>query len=319
MKERLTRLALAAGASKTGFARAGEVDAEVVASFSRCLAQGRHGGMEYLANHPHIRRNPSLLLDGYAAEARTVMVCAFPYYHAERQHADAAQIAMYAHGSDYHEVLRRRLQPLVAMVEAEGERGRVCVDSAPILERYWAVRAGVGFRGVNGQLIVPGMGSYFFLAEIVTTADVEPDTPCTLKCQGCGRCVRACPGGAIGADGSFDARRCLSYLTIEHRGELPDMIGEGDGAKSRPMAEAMGNRVYGCDECQRVCPHNSDAVQTGIGEFGLRESLRHLTAGDIASMEQGDFSRIFSHSAVKRVKLAGLQRNAAMLLGNRRK
>ena len=316
MKERLRQLAMAAGALKVGFARAGEVDAAAADAFSRWLAAGKHGGMGYLANYPEIRRKPSLLLsDGDSRRECAVMVCAFPYYHADQQDAGAAQFAMYAHGTDYHEVLRMRLQPVVAELEACGERARVCVDSAPLPERYWAVRAGVGFRGVNSQLIVPGMGSYFFLAEIITTADIAPDAPCTGSCLGCGRCVRACPGGAIGADGSFDARRCLSYVTIEHRGELPDTIGGGkDDSSARPLSEAMGTRVYGCDECQRVCPHNAAPPETTIVEFRLREPLRHITAADILAMEQNDFSRIFSHSAVKRVKLAGLQRNAKKLM-----
>lgn len=309
LKEQLTQLAMSAGAQCVGYARAGVVTDDCADSFSRWLSEGRNGAMGYLANYPDIRRDPRLLLDD-GVEAHTVMVCAFSYYHVEVQEPGAARFAMYAHGSDYHEVLRVRLQLVVEALVAQGHKARVCIDSAPLMERYWAVQAGVGFIGVNSQLILPGMGSYFFLAEIVTTADLEPDEPCTRSCGHCGRCVKACPGGAIGDDGSFDARRCLSYLTIEHRGDLPDCIGSEGELSARSLAEAMGERVYGCDECQRVCPHNCHPPQSQIDEFLLRPALKSITREDIMRMSQADFSRIFTHSAVKRAKLAGLQRNA---------
>ncbi|MDE6528003.1 MAG: 4Fe-4S dicluster domain-containing protein, partial [Muribaculaceae bacterium] len=208
-----------------------------------------------------------------------------------------------------HEVLRRHLAPAAQLLADEGFSARICIDTAPVLERYWAVKGGIGFIGRNRQLIVPGMGSYFFLAEIITSAEIEPDTPCALTCGNCGKCVEACPGGALDAPDGFDATSCLSYLTIEHRGELPAATGKG--CKSRPIAEALGNRVYGCDECQRVCPHNADPPVTGIAEFRMRPALRGITRAGILDMTQQQFSTIFSHSAVKRAKLAGLQRNAA--------
>jgi len=314
MKETLAALAAGAGALRVGFAEAGAVDAACADAYRQWLAEGRNGSMGYLSNYPDIRADAGLLL-APGREARTVMVCAFPYYHSDRQDSGAARFSMYAHGTDYHEVLRRRLRPVLDALAEAGETGRICVDSAPVMERYWAVKAGVGFRGMNSQLIVPGMGSYFFLAEVVMTAVVPPDAPCSRqRCDGCGRCAAACPGGAIGQDGSFDARRCLSYLTIEHRGELPAAI-ERPGGGSRRLCDAMGGMVYGCDVCQAVCPHNARPPETTVAEFGLRPALRSITCDDILSMTPRQFSAIFSHSAVKRVKLEGLRRNAMLCLG----
>lgn len=307
IKQRLVAAATQAGAQKVGFALADEVDERTWGDYRRWIEAGNHGGMDYLENYPGIRRDPRNLLEN--AEAHTLMVCAFSYWHPEKQMPRAAQIAMYAHGSDYHEVLRQRLAPIKALLEQEGYAARICIDSAPLLERHWAVQAGVGFIGRNRMLIVPGMGSYFFLATIITDAQVEPDAPCVLSCGDCGRCAAACPGGALRCPGGFDSRFCLSYLTIEHRGELPTILTAPDGT-SRPLQQALGSRVYGCDECQRVCPHNANPPETAIAEFRLRPALRTITREQILAMTQADFSAIFTHSAIKRAKLAGLRRNA---------
>ncbi len=310
LKEELISLTHRAGAQKTGFAAAHPVREESVDRFNSWLSEGKHGGMAYMKNYPDIRQNPRLLLNGINPEEPcTLMVCAFSYYHTERQTPDAARIAMYAHGSDYHEVLRQRLQPVLAHLDSLGIKGRICIDSAPLRERYWAVEAGIGFIGRNGQLIVDGVGSYVFLATVIFNAHVSPDEPCRRSCLGCRRCLTACPGQAIGADGDIDARRCVSYLTIEHRGDLPDTLAMPDGT-SRPIAGILGNRVYGCDECQRVCPHNRRPLPTGIAEFHIRPSLRTLSHADILNMTQPTFSTLFRHSPVKRTRLAGLIRNA---------
>ena len=262
--------------------------------------------MHYLANHTALRSDPRRL-DSDTASAQTVMVCAFSYYHPERQQGNA-RFAMYAHGDDYHEVLRKRLQPIAQLLADEGFTARICIDSAPVAERYWATQSGVGFTGRNSLLIVPGMGSYFFLAEIITSAPIEPDSPCRLTCGDCGRCVRACPGGALVTPGAFNSRRCLSYLTIEHRGSLPFSI-EING-HNRTIAATLGNRVYGCDTCQEVCPHNANPPVTQIDEFRIRPQLRGMSREEILAMTPEQFADTFRHSAVKRAKLAGLQRNA---------
>ena len=301
LKDTLRAAAMSAGACAAGFARCEPVDAAVCRSYESWIGEGCHGSMAYLERYPDVRRDPALLLPG----ARTVMVCAFPYYDSDE--CAGLKLARYARGDDYHEVLRSRLQSVAEILDTEGYGHRICVDTAPLFERYWARQAGVGFTGRNRLLIVPGWGSYVFLAEILTDVEIAPDEPMERQCDGCGRCVAACPGGALRAASGFDARRCLSYLTIEHRGDLPAEVG------GRPLGTLMGDCVYGCDVCQQVCPHNVGVPETALEEFRMRPALRCLSRADILQMDQPTFSANFRHSAVKRVKLAGLHRNASVL------
>lgn len=291
-----------AGVFKSGIARVEAVDAATVTGYDRWLSEGMNGEMAYLEKYHDIRSNPALLLPG----ARSVVSCAFNYWWGSVDFP--LRWASYALGDDYHDVVRGRLQSVADAITAEtGAECRVCVDTAPILERYWAVRSGVGFIGLNQQLIIPGAGTHFFLGEIITTLDLVPDAPCTLTCGECRRCLRACPGGALRendkapgnqtAEITLDSRRCLSYLTIEYRGEFP----EGTRA---------GKHIYGCDVCQEVCPHNSKAPLSDIEEFRPRPAILRLDTDAILEMRQEDFSAIFRKSAIKRTKLAGLQRNA---------
>lgn len=291
-----------AGVFKSGIARVEAVDAATVTGYDRWLSEGMNGEMAYLEKYHDIRSNPALLLPG----ARSVVSCAFNYWWGSVD--SPLRWASYALGDDYHDVVRGRLQSVADAITTEtGAECRVCVDTAPILERYWAVRSGVGFIGLNQQLIIPGAGTHFFLGEIITTLDLAPDAPCTLTCGECRRCLRACPGGALRendkapgnqtAEITLDSRRCLSYLTIEYRGEFP----EG----TRP-----GKHIYGCDVCQEVCPHNSKAPLSDIEEFRPRAAILRLDTDAILEMRQEDFSAIFRKSAIKRTKLAGLQRNA---------
>lgn len=288
----IRRLTLEAGATASGVARLCEVDPEAEELYARWIAGGCHGEMSYLERYRDVRRDPRLLLEG----AESIIVAAFSYFTPGLfERGDGLKWARYALGRDYHEEVRERLGRVAgAITEATGAQCRVAVDTAPLRERYWAVRAGVGFIGVNNQLIVPGAGSWCVLGEIITTLGLEPDPPCTLTCDGCMRCVRACPGCALDGRGGLDARKCRSYLSIEYRGEdVPE----------------FGDRIYGCDVCQEVCPHNASAAPTGVAAFSPRPEILALTRERIAGMEQSEFSRIFSHSAIKRTKLAGLVRN----------
>lgn len=301
----LDEIMAATGAAVWGVAPARPVDPQAIARRDRWIAQGNHAGMDYLTRYPEQRADPRELLPG----ARSIIVAAFPYTPARRQDPRALQIAWYAYGRDYHDVVRRRLTAVADRLTAlhpspEGTQVcRVCVDTAPIMERYWAVQAGLGFIGRNCQLIIPNQGSAFFLGEIVTTIPLTESKPCRLQCpDGCDRCIRACPGTAINTDSTLDARRCLSYLTIEHRGELP------------PDAPRPGRRLYGCDTCQTVCPFNRDAIPTTIPEFAPRQELLTLSPDDVASMTQEQFSTLFAGSAIKRAKLAGLKRNLDAIL-----
>lgn len=292
MTGKVIQCALDAGAVAAAFAPCVTVDDEHVTLYNSWLGRGAHAGMEYMERYGDIRRDPAMLLDG----ARSILCCAFPY--AQSRDNRSALFADYAVGDDYHEVLRRRLTPVAEMMQAlaPGSQTRICVDTAPLRERYWACRAGLGLIGLNNQLIVPGIGSKVFLAEILWTAPADYGTPLPGDCGRCGACVKACPGQALDGKGSINCSRCLSYLTIEHRGELPAWV-------------ALPGRIYGCDICQDVCPHNRHAADA-LPEFRPRPSIQDLTRKAICDMTQARFSSVFTHSAVKRAKLAGLQRNA---------
>lgn len=295
-KDAIKQRALQLGFDACGMAAAEPVSADAVARYDRWIAEGGNDCMDYAERYQDVRSDVALLLPG----AKTVISLAINYFPSEFQRTDVPQIAYYAYGNDYHEVVRQKLTALAAFIEeTTGAATRICVDTAPIREKYWAQKAGIGFVGRNNLLIIPQRGSYFFLGEIVTTLELPPDKPCAIECGACQRCVEACPGGALSADGSaVDARRCLSCQLIERRGDLPDWV-----------AQAQGNRLYGCDECQRACPHNAHAKPTREPQFAPRQEILNLTADDIAQMDQSQFSRIFAHSAIKRAKLAGLQRN----------
>ncbi len=288
------------GFDACGFAAVEPVDDEAVARYDRWLEQGHNGCMQWAAGHRDLRRDPSMLLDG----ARTVISLALNYYPARFQPPGTLRVAYYAYGRDYHEVLREKLTELSHFIEQITHCAtRPCVDSAPIRERYWAQRAGLGFVGRNNCLILPGKGSFFFLGEIVTTAQLAPDKPCTGTCGDCGKCVAACPAGALSEQGAVDASRCLSCLLIEnHADELAAWVGE-----------VIGDRVVGCDECQLCCPHNSHAVATTVEDFAPTEAVMTLTRERIEAMTAGEFKRTFAHSAISRLRYKTLRRNAALI------
>lgn len=219
-------------------------------------------------------------------------------------------IACYAYGDDYHDVLRKRLQEATRKITALfGGNCRICIDSAPVMERYWAVKSGIGERGHNGMVIVPSTGNMTFLAEIITTLELTPgilfrqEVPDT-ECNGCDSCLRRCPTNALRPDGTVDSRLCLSYLTIEHRGpwETPEAL--------QAMATPDGkNTIFGCDLCLRSCHLNANTPASGLPELMPREDVMKLTREEAAEMTQEEFSRVFKGSPIKRCKLVGLKRN----------
>ncbi len=289
----LRAIAKSHGVKQICIAHADVIDSKAQSLYRQWISDGRNGEMSYMERYDDVRNDPRLLLDG----AKSIICCAINYYHPTPKN-DNPEIARYAHGDDYHEVVRATLTAIASDIKKKwGGETRVCVDTAPIRERYWAAKAGLGFIGRNNHLIIPGEGSFFFLGEIITTLEFNADKPLEgIGCGNCHACIEACPGRALSPDGSFDARRCFSYLTIEHRGELPETLD-------------LGNHIYGCDECQLACPHNRHAKPSDFKQFHPREGLLQLDRAAWAVMTQKEFSRMLSHSAIKRAKLTGIQRN----------
>jgi len=255
--------------------------------------------MQWAAGHRDLRHDPSMLLEG----AQTVIALAMNYYPARFQPEGTLRVAYYAYGRDYHEVLREKMSELAHFIEQITHCAtRPCVDSAPIRERYWAQRAGLGFIGRNNCLIIPGKGSYFFLGEIVTSASLPPDEPCTLTCGNCGKCVEACPAGALHREGAADCNRCLSCLLIEnHEATLPTWV-----------SDVVGDKVVGCDECQLCCPHNAPAKATQVEDFAPTQAVMTLTRQGVEAMTSSQFKRAFAHSAISRLRYKTLLRNATL-------
>ena len=286
-------------------------------AYARWIAAGSAGEMGYLAREDAIakRSDPALLVPG----ARSAVVVARNYYPGDNDAADAdpsrAVFARYARNEDYHDLLKNRLIALQEWISAEllPVGGRAYVDTGPVLERELAVRAGLGWFGRNSMLIQPRNGSYFFLGVILLDVELEYDSPFAREhCGTCTSCVTSCPTGALlGRDRSgapvMDARRCISYLTIELKGPIP-----------RDLRPLIGNRIYGCDICQEVCPHNSPKfVQlTNEEAFWPRQGVHGANLIELMGMTQEEFSRRFKASPVKRAKRRGLLRNVAVALGN---
>lgn len=278
-----------------GLAPAAPVGGAHAAYVRRWLAAGCQGAMDYLARRVELRLDPRLLVPG----ARTVVAVALPYAPVAALRPDGYALARYALGRDYHDVVRERLRRLMAALGLHEEAdGRPFCDTAPVDERYWAVRCGLGWTGRNRQLIVPGHGSYVFLGELVLRRPADAyDSPLAPRCGDCRRCLDACPTGALAADG-LDARRCLSYLTIEQRGPLP----AGTGAR-------MGRCIYGCDRCAEACPWNARVAASADPAFQPSSALLAMTSADWHDLSPEQYRALFRGSAVRRAKYEGLLRN----------
>ncbi|MBK8965595.1 MAG: tRNA epoxyqueuosine(34) reductase QueG [Lewinellaceae bacterium] len=299
--ERIRAEAHRLGFEFVGFARAERLDAEA-RRLEAWLQQGAHGKMAYMENHFDLRIDPTKLVPG----AKTVICLTFNYHNPDKQEdAEAPKISQYAYGEDYHFVVKDRLKALLAYMQAEiGEiNGRCFVDSAPVLEREWARRAGIGWNGRHTLTIHPRRGSYFFLAEIICDLELVHDDPIRDHCGTCRRCIDACPTEAISPEGYFlDASKCISYLTIELRDEIPA------GFKSQ-----MDNWMFGCDVCQDVCPWNRFAKRHEEPDFEPHPDLLGMDRRAWLELTEEVFGKIFKKSAVKRVKYAGLKRNINFL------
>ncbi len=306
--------ARALGFDAVGFARADEpLDADH-ARYEAFLADGMHGTMQYLADFAAVRRR--LDTDAILAGARTV-ICVARRHGAGGETAGVARgIARYARGHDYHSVVRKRLRRLAAFVRTLGDdeggapvSARPMVDDVPVLERAWAVRAGLGFVGKNGLLIVPGEGSFVLLGEVVTTLELPPDAPMAERCGACTRCLDACPTRAFVRPFVLDPRRCVAYLTIELRGPIPEDLRDG-----------VGEHLFGCDDCQTVCPFNGGARGRAAspGPFEPLAAWEGLDEEQLLGLEDASFRARSVGSPVQRAGREGMARNAAIVLGNRR-
>jgi len=298
-------LAAAQGFDRVGIAPA--VRTERASYLQQWLADGQAGKMEYLKRYLDKRVDPAQLLPG----ARSVIVTALNYHQPTPQIGDdqpRGKVARYAWGDDYHEVIKKKLWSIVDSLRqaiSEPFEAKPCVDSTPILERELAARAGIGWIGKNTMVLHQELGSYFFLGEIVTTLDLQPDSPATDHCGSCTRCLDACPTDAFPAPYQMDARRCISYHTIELRGDIPT-----------EFQEAIGDWVFGCDICQEVCPFNQSAPYTSEKAFNIRPPSPHPLLNELLDWQTADYRGILKGSAMKRAKLDMLKRNAGIALRN---
>jgi epoxyqueuosine reductase len=295
-----------AEAHRLGFLACGVARAQFLAEeaprLEQWLSAGKHGSMGYMANHFDLRLDPRKLVPG----ARSVISLAYNYHTPPlQQDATAPKLSTYAYGRDYHKVLRKRLKPLLQFMTARfgAVELRAFVDSAPVMEKVWAQRSGVGWVGKHTNIVRQGAGSWFFLCEVITDLELEPDASATDHCGTCRRCVDACPTDAItpyGVDGS----RCISHLTIELKEAIPE-----------EFSGRMAGWAFGCDICQQVCPWNRFSSPHAEPEFNPKPELMALTASEWRGMTEMVFDRLFEGSAVKRAKYAGLQRNVRFLQG----
>ncbi len=297
-----------------GFAALGIADTELSADEAKLIAwldAGRHGDMDYMARHGSVRARPADLVPG----TLRIISARMNYWPDEARAADAvlgdaarAYVSRYALGRDYHKVMRNALAELARRIGAEvGPFGhRVFTDSAPVMEVALAAHAGLGWRGKHTLLLTREEGSYFFLGEIYTDLPLPLTAAVTGHCGTCSACIAACPTGAIVAPYELDARRCISYLTIEHPGPIP--------VELRPL---MGNRIYGCDDCQLACPWNRFAARAASPDFrSVRNGLDDAALVDLFAWPEAAFQERMAGSAIRRIGYARWSRNLAVALGN---
>lgn len=296
--------AAALGFDACGIAAADNVDPED--RLGAWLALGYNAHMTWLARNKQVRQDIRLRLPG----AKSVVVVARNYYARDPEcgdppHSRTGRVARYARGHDYHQVLAKPLRLLASRIAEMGEEIRCycSIDTGPVLEKAWAQRAGIGWLGKNGLILSEGLGSWFFLGIIATTLELAPDPPALDRCAACTHCIDACPTRAIVAPRVLDARRCISYLTIEHRGPVP-----------ADLASNFGDRLFGCDACQDACPWNANAKPTTEPAFSPKGM--DIDLGELLRMDEETFNRRFDGSPIRRATWAGMRHNAEILRKN---
>jgi epoxyqueuosine reductase len=313
LSEDIKQKALEFGFDLVGVTGAGPVDAGQVEFLAGWLKSGGAGQMGYLHRNFEKRINPANLLDG----AQSV-ICSGLNYKPPKQKsmstnvtAPTGKVASYARYEDYHVFIKRQLRELIDFITSVAGREhkfKICVDSAPLAERALAARAGLGFIGKNHMLINPTLGPQIFLGEIVTTLKLSIDKPIAGDCSNCNKCIAACPTGALGPDGRFDANKCISYLTIEYTGRIP--------AES---AEKIGDRLFGCDECVLACPYQQKAPACKNNQFKFYNDRAEFALQEILEMSEEQFQAGFADSVILRPGLDQLKRNAKICLMNSKK
>lgn len=296
-------------AQRLGFSFCGISKAEFLEEeaplLERWLSQGMHGKMQYMENYFDMRLDPRKLVPG----ARSVISLMLNYYPEEKQPEDAGYtISKYAYGRDYHRVLKKKLKELYEFIrENMGEvNGRAFVDSAPVLDKAWAKRSGLGWVGKHSNVITRQQGSFFFIAELIVDLELEYDHAIKDYCGSCTRCIDACPTEAIVQQGVVDGSKCISYFTIELKDKIPE-----------EYAEKFGNWIFGCDICQDVCPWNRFSKPNQEQDFKPLPGLLDMKQKDWEEITEDIFDKLFQGSAVKRTKFEGLKRNVLAVKGNR--
>jgi len=288
------------GFQDCGIAPAGFLDKDA-AHLTGWLNYNMHAGMNYMKGHFDKRTDPVKLVPG----ARSVISVILNYYPPEvKNDKNSLQISKYAYGIDYHKVIKKKLKKLLEIIRGFDETvtGRFFVDSAPVLERAWAARSGLGWIGKNSNLVNRKYGSFIFIGELIIDLDLEYDNPAKDYCANCTKCIDACPTNAIVADRVIDANRCISYQTVENKGEIDNSL------KGK-----MGNWVFGCDICQDICPWNKGIKPTGEPDFMPRKEMLEMTWDDWNKLDEKKYYELFSGTAVKRAGFSGLKRNIAFL------
>lgn len=308
------KAALLAEAGAAGFVRAGicrpDAIPEAAARLQAFVAEGRHGQMDWMAERMGWRGDPAALW----GEARSVLMLADPYTPDDDPLAALTRrtqgtISVYARNRDYHDVVKARLKRvgrwLLAQPEAAGGAIKVFVDTAPVMEKPLGAAAGLGWQGKHTNLVSRAIGNWFFLGAIFTTIDLPPDPPGQDHCGSCRACLDICPTGAFPAPYQIDARRCISYLTIEHAGPVDPAL--------RPL---MGNRIYGCDDCLAACPWNKFAAAATEIRYAARDDLRSPALAELAALDDAAFRARFAGSPIKRIGRDRFVRNVAYAIGN---
>ncbi|MEM9123053.1 MAG: tRNA epoxyqueuosine(34) reductase QueG [Pseudomonadota bacterium] len=306
LKEGLIDRAFLEGFDAAGIARP-PLDWSARSRLERFLALGRHGSMGWLAARAHHRAHPNDLW----ADCRSILMVALNYGPAHDPR-DALKtptlgnISCYAQGADYHDVLKKRLKRLARWFASEsGAEVKLFVDTAPVMEKPLAALAGLGWQGKHTNLVSRDLGSWTFLGALFTAVDLPPDRPEVDHCGSCRACLDACPTNAFPAPYQLDARRCLSYLTIEHEGPIPE-----------EFRAAMGNRIYGCDDCLAACPWNKFAETAREAAFFARAELRAPSLADLLDLDDQSFRTVFSGSPIKRIGRTRFIRNVLIASGN---